>query len=46
LLNEIAESNEETARLERLIAQKEAEIIEVNERFAEQRERLTALLGD
>jgi chromosome segregation ATPase len=46
LLNEIAESNAETSRLERLITQKEAEIVEVNERFAEQRERLTALLGE
>lgn len=45
LLTEISEASAEAARLERLIARKKREIVEVNARFAEQRERLVALLG-
>ncbi len=46
LLREMAEIDAEAWRLQRLIKRKEREILEVNQRFAEQRERLVALLGE
>lgn len=46
LLREMAEIDAEAGRLQRLIKRKEREILEVNQRFAEQRERLVALLGE
>ncbi len=46
LINELSGLDDEILRLQRVIASKRDEIIEVNLAFARQRDRLVALIGD